>query len=76
MFHTRVIPFVVLLAWMPFPSAYAEGEGAGAPAGVVSFKTTLGTISRLYRQLDYEQALDFIQLARQRPLGQIGRAHV
>jgi hypothetical protein len=69
MFYTRVIPVIVLLAWMPLPSAHAEGEGAGAQAGVVSFKTTLGTISRLYRQLDYEQALDLIQLARQRPLG-------
>jgi hypothetical protein len=80
MTHKRIIPVVVLLTWMPFRSAHAEGEGAanpkppasanGAGSAVVSFKTTLGMISSLYREkLEYEQALDLIQLARQRPLG-------
>ncbi|QRK14244.1 hypothetical protein JQX13_49525 [Archangium violaceum] len=60
-FHTRVVPIVVLLSL----SAYAAGESAGA----VDFKNTISMLSRLFRQGEYEQAVDVIELVRQRPLG-------
>ncbi|WP_257456475.1 hypothetical protein [Archangium lipolyticum] len=75
LFHKRVVPVVVFLASMPLLSAHAEGEGKGEAVvpprkeGVASFRTTIGTISRLYRQMEYEQAFDQIQVARQSPLG-------
>jgi tetratricopeptide (TPR) repeat protein len=75
----RITPIIILLAWVPFLSASAAGEGAAKPEtptsanaageGVASFKATISTISHLYRKLEYEQAFDFIHLARQRPLG-------
>ncbi|HYO58385.1 hypothetical protein [Archangium sp.] len=68
MFNKKVLPAVVLLAWMPFFSAHAE-EKEKAVEGVVDFKNTLGAISRLHKQGEYEQAFDQIQRARQRPLG-------
>ncbi len=78
--HKRVVPVVLLACWAPFPSALAEGKGtadikkkeeasADKREGAVDFKNTIGMISRLHRQLEYEQALELIGLARERPLG-------
>ncbi|WNG48998.1 hypothetical protein F0U60_36430 [Archangium minus] len=61
MFPTRVVPLVVLLSL----SAHAAGESAGA----VDFKNTISMLSRLFRQGEYEQAVDVIEVVRQRPLG-------
>ncbi|QRO01749.1 hypothetical protein JRI60_23345 [Archangium violaceum] len=73
LFHKRVVPVVVFLSSMPLLSARAEEKGEEVvnlkKEGAVNFRATLGTISRLYRQMEYEQAFDQIQLARQSPLG-------
>ncbi|WNG25787.1 hypothetical protein F0U62_18510 [Cystobacter fuscus] len=64
MVHKRLVPVLgLLLAWAHPPPAHAAGEGA------VEYKNTIGTISRLFGQLEYEQALDQVGRARQSPLG-------
>jgi len=64
MVHKRLVPVLgLLLAWAPLSPAHAAGEGA------VEYKNTIGTISRLFEQLKYEEALAQIGEARGRPLG-------
>ncbi|MFY0530452.1 tetratricopeptide repeat protein [Archangium gephyra] len=83
MFHKRIIPVLLLACWTPFPSAHAEGEGTvdvtkqGAGDGkkevtteaAIVLKNPIAMIGHAHRKGEYEQALKFIELARQRPLG-------
>ena len=63
MFRQSVLSVIMLLAWMPPRAAHAAGEDA---ADIASF---LSAIGHLYSELDYEQAFNQIQRARQLPRG-------